>query len=558
MSFIKTFKSLKRLRQISNVLFKEEMGYVIDRLRLKKHLDLHKKLKAGEFIKPIDSPEVRLRRVMETLGATFVKFGQLLSLRYDALPAKYCDEFSKLQDDVPQFPYAKAKSIIETELNKPITEIFKTFNPTPIAAASVGQVHVATLKTGEVVAVKVQRPKVEETFHIDIGLLHYLADMAERHYPELEKYYLKDLVKEFEKYTERELNYKMEAKNIDDFYNSFKDNTVVKIPKVYWDYTTRRVLVMEYVKGVKISDVDNFRKYRSNKKQVVENVLSSVVKQIFVHKIFHADPHPGNIFLRTNNKIAFLDFGIVGRLTPEMVENIEDLVIGVVKPDINLIAKSFVEIGTLDDSIDLKAFKTDLVDAMAMYYNTSLKHADLRGFFMTSLALSSKYNLKLPLNFVLLIKCITTLEGFCIKYYPDINVVPFMRPYVTEMVKERASPRYILNSVRKNLIETTGFLKSLPSDFHTLIRTLKGGTKTEMEMKDLREFTIELDRSSNRMTYGMIIAALIIASAMIIKMEIHPIYYGIPFLAYISLGLAIIMSFILFVSIAREGSEVKR
>ncbi len=558
MSFIKTFKSLKRLRQISNVLFKEEMGYVIDRLKLKKHLNIHKRVKPSEFKKPIDAPQVRLRRVMETLGATFVKFGQLLSLRYDVLPPEYCDEFSKLQDSVKPFPFSKAKVIIESELKKPLKEVFKSFDARPVAAASVGQVYRAVLKDGRVVAVKVQRPNIEETFKIDIGLLHYLAERAEEHFPELERYYIKDLVGEFEMYTERELNYKIEAKNIEDFYNSFKDNPKVKVPEVYWDYTTNRVLVMEYVKGVKMSEVKNFLKYKSSKKGVVETVIGSIVKQIFVHKLFHADPHPGNIFIRTSNKIAFLDFGIVGRLTPEMIDNIEDLIIGVSKPDINLIAKSFLEIGSLDESIDLKSFKNDFVDAMGVYYNATLKHVDLRGFLMTSLTLAKKYHLKLPLNFVLLIKCFITLEGLCLKYYPDFNVFNFMKPYAFEMIKQRSKPTYILNSLKKNLTETSEFLRALPSDFHTLVRTLKYGTKTEMEMKDMRAFTLELDRSSNRLTYGMIIAALIIASAIVIKMEVYPIYNGIPLLAYLAMGLAAIMSFILFISIAREGREVRK
>lgn len=557
MSFLKTFKSLKRLRQISNVLFKEEMGYVISKLKLKKHVSLHRKLKPGEFEKPIDSPQVRLRRVMETLGATFVKFGQLLSLRYDLLPPEYCDEFAKLQDAVPPFPYIKVKAIIEKELKKPITEIFKSFNPKPVAAASVGQVHYAVLKTGETVAVKVQRPKVQEKFLVDIDLLHYLANLAEKRYPELQQYYLKELVKEFEKYTKRELNYKIEAKNIEDFYNNFKDDPKVKIPKVYWDYSTTKVIVMEYVKGIKISEVKNFAQYASNRKKVVANVMDSVVRQILIHKLFHADPHPGNIFLRKRNNIAFLDFGIVGRISDEMLENMEDLIIGVVKMDVNLITKAFLEIGTLDDTIDLKAFKNDFVDSMGVYYNSKLKNVDLRGFLMTSLALSKKYNLKLPLNFVLLIKCIITLEGFCIKYNPEFNVVHFMKPYVVEMVEKRSSPTYMLKSIKKGITETAEFLRSLPSDFHTLVRTLKGGTKTKMEMEDLREFTLELDRSSNRLTYGMIIAALIIATAIIIQIQVPPIYKGIPGIAYITIGIAVFMSLILFISIAREGREVK-
>lgn len=553
MSFIRALRGIKRMRQVANLLFKEEMGYVIEKLNLKQHLGVHKQLKSSEFGKPITAPAVRLRRVMDELGGSFVKFGQALSLRYDLLPKEYCDEFSKLQDEVKPLPSEIVKSVVEKELGKPITEVFKSFEEIPVAAASVGQVHKAVLKSGEVVAVKVQRPNIEKIFQIDIDILKYLARQVDTRYEELKIFNFPMLIEEFEKYTKKEVDYTIEAKNIEDFHTNFKGSQYVKIPKVYWDYTKKRVLVMEFINGKRLKDVVRFEEYRSSKRKVVENVLNASMEQVFRHRIFHADPHPGNIFLLGNNRIAFLDFGIVGRLTEESVEDVEDLILGIIKPDVDLLVQSIVQTGSVSDNVDLKAFKEDIVDSFGVYYNATMKKIDMGGFFLSIFTLARKYDIKLPLHFTLLMKMLITLQGFTYQYYPDFNILKFMRPWGEKLLEERTSPKHLLHTMRKTASDFKDMITSLPSDFKSLVRTIKTGTKTEVDVKELKTLTLEMDRSSNRITFGMILAALIVAAAILIQTEIPPLFYGIPLLAYIPLSFAMVLMFSLLVSIFREG-----
>ncbi len=553
MSFIRALRGIKRIRQVTNLLFKEEMGYVVDKLNLKQHLGIHKQLKSSEFDKPITSPAIRLRRVMDELGGSFVKFGQALSLRYDLLPSEYCDEFSKLQDDVKPLSFETVKAVVEKELGKPLSDVFKTFEKVPVASASVGQVHKAVLKSGQVVAVKVQRPDIGKLFQTDIDILRYLSRQVDNRYEELKMFNFPMLIEEFEKYTYKELDYTIEAKNIDDFHTNFRDSAYVKIPMVYWDYTTKKVLVMEFITGKRLKDVDHFENYKSTKRKVVGNVLNATMEQIFIHKVFHADPHPGNIFLLGNNRIAFLDFGIVGRMSEESVELMEDVLRGLIKPDMDLLVKSIVESGSASEDIDLKAFKSDIIDSFGVYYNSNLKNIDMGGFFLSVFAMARKYKLIFPLHFTLLAKTLITLQGFTYQYYPNLNLVRFMKPWADRLAKERASPNHILHSVKKTAADFRDMLVSLPSDFKSLVRAIKTGTKTEVDVKELRTLTLEMDRSSNRLTFGMILGALIVASAILIQTGIPPLFYGIPLLAYVPLSFSLVLMFSLIVSIFREG-----
>src|SRR3989344_1560988 len=308
MSIVTTIKEVSRLRQIAVVLAEQELFFLVDRLKLKRHLPLNHQ---PRYLQNKSDLPRRLRLAMENLSGAFIKLGQLLSLRADLIPKEYAQEFSRLQDEVKPFKFEKVKEVIEKEFQKSLSEIFIKFDPNPIAAASVGQVHKAMLNNGKIVAVKVQRPGIEKIFEVDIALLYHLAVLLEKHYPELKDYNLVDIVKEFEEYTKNELDYICEARNIDVFHSNFKDDPI-KIPKVYWEYTTRRVLTMEFINGVKITQV------KSNRRMYVRQIVESYLKQTMEYGIFHADPHPGNIFVMENQRLALLDFGIVGHISGEL------------------------------------------------------------------------------------------------------------------------------------------------------------------------------------------------------------------------------------------------
>ncbi|MFH1064991.1 MAG: AarF/ABC1/UbiB kinase family protein [Nanoarchaeota archaeon] len=548
--------SAKRLKQIANSLFKQGMGYAVEQMDLKRHLTFHKRIQKEEFSKPLISLPVRLRRVLEELGGTFVKLGQMLSLRYDLLPKEYCDEFSKLQDNVTPMHFRTVKQIIESELGSSLNKIFKDFDEKPIASASIGQVHRAKLKTGEMVAVKVQRPGLYELFSADTKLLHHLAKILNHQYPEIRDYNMDSIINEFETYSKKELDYMLEARNIEIFHNNFKNDNHVSIPKVYWELTTKRIITMSYVNGVKISDVADFAKYHSTMKTTANNVFNAMLDQIFDYRVFHADPHPGNIFLIENNKIAFLDFGIVGRITPDMINEMEDILIGLLTMDLDIIVSAYQRMGISNEAIfNAKQFKEDLVEHFAEYYDASNNQINFATFFSNAFDMARKYKMKLPINFILLGKSIITLQGFGAKYVPDFNFTKYMQPRVEEMMKERVSPGHLFTSARKAALNARDFMSGLPGDLNSFFKTWKEGQKLKLEVRksDMDRAVMEVDRSSNRLVLGFIISAIIVSNALIIHAGVPPLWFGIPALTYFGAFLIIWLGVLLTISIIKEG-----
>ncbi|MBI4447474.1 AarF/ABC1/UbiB kinase family protein [Candidatus Woesearchaeota archaeon] len=556
MALFQTYKDIKRLKQISDVLFKHGLGYVLERIHLKTYLTFHKKVQASKFTQPISVP-VRLRSAMEELGGGFVKLGQMLSLRKDLLPDEYCDEFSKLQDSVKPIHFKLVQLTVESELKKPINRVFSHFETTPLASASIGQVHRAKLRDGGEVVVKVQRPNIGEIFRTDIDILYHIARLAERHMPELAEYKLQDLIKEFEEYTIRELDYLREARNIETFYRNFRYDPTIKIPAAYQNYTTSKVLVMEFIDGIKISELKN-NHISSNAKKIVENVNKSFIRQILEFGFFHADPHPGNILILPNNRFALLDFGIVGRITPELKEKMEDLLIGLVKPDNELLASTFISLGLVRGDTDIDMLAEDLEAHFSDYYDVALDKINVLSLLMDCFAITKKYKVTFPSNVVLLIKAMSTTEAFNNAYNPDFNFVETAKPIVKRLMKKKMSPAYLLGGAKKNLINFKNVVTNFPRDVKSFVRMLQHGAnlKIEVDHKEIRELTQEMDRSSNRLTFGLIIAALIVAASLIIAAKIPPLILGIPLLAHVAFIFIIISSLLLIISMLREKGGV--
>ncbi len=556
MAFVSAMKRFSRLRDIIKLLIKEGFDEIVQQLHFDSPLHLGGKFNFGVKKKPTSQIPERLRRVMDEAGGAFVKIGQMLSLRSDLIPQEYCDEFSKLQDNVKPFPFSQVKIIIEEQLKKQLKEIFIEFNEQPIASASVGQVHRAKLKTGEIVAVKIQRPDIKKTFEADIDLLHYIAEEAEKYLESLRPFKPKKIVEEFEKYTEKELDYTLEAKNIEIFYEHYKLNPQIKIPKVFWDYTTNKVLTMEFIEGKKISEIQDLSK--EQRKKIALTFYHSMITQVFEIRVFHADPHPGNIFLMKNGKIALLDFGIVGRISKEMAENVEMMLVGLVKGDLDLLSRSFIEVGVINESIDRDKLKEDLFEAWAEYHGVSLNKINMKRFFEDTFNLGRKYDMEFPSNFVLLVKAVVTAEGFAKQIYPESNFIEICGPQVEKILKIENSPKNMLKDFKNKFIEFNSSLRKLPQDLRSIMYILKNGPKVKLEVdhKELSGLTIEIDRSSNRLTLGLIMGGTIIATGMFVIAGLEPRFYGIPYLAWLSGLITIFLAVMLGISIIREGKGV--
>ena len=550
MAFISAIRRFSRLKEIVNLLMKEGFEEIIQQMHFHTPL-LVSKISLEPKNKQTTNIPVRLRRVMENSGGALVKVGQMLSLRADLIPQEYCDEFAKLQDAVKPFPFSQVKTIIEAEYKKPLKDIFKEFEEKPVAAASIGQVHKARLKTGELVAIKVQRPDIKKTFEADIDLLYYIAEEAEKYLSELKPFKPKKIVEEFEKYTEKELDFLAEAKNIDIFYEKYKYSPQIKIPKVYWEYTTSKVITMEFIDGKKISEIENLSK--EEKKKITMTVYKSIVEQVFEMHVFHADPHPGNIFLMKNGKIAFLDFGIVGRLSPDLKENVEYMLVGLVQGDLDLLLRSFQGLGMIED-IDEQKFKEDLFEAWGEFHSSSLKQINMKRFFNSTFEIGRKYNIEFPHNFVLLVKAVVTTEGFAKQLYPEANFIEVCKAQVEHLLQKEQDPKNLYHNFKKGAFEFTTTLRKFPQDLRTLIHLLKTGTKVKVEVdhKELNDLTRELDRSSNRLTFGIIIGGLAITTGLLIVADLSPKFWSLPIYAWISTALIVLLSFILAVSIFKE------
>ncbi|MBS3110157.1 AarF/ABC1/UbiB kinase family protein [Candidatus Woesearchaeota archaeon] len=547
--FDKKLKDLNRLKQILEVLIRNEMGYFVEILRLKKFLPLSRTMDAKKFIRT-DTQPMRVVRIVEQLGGGFIKLGQLLSIRPDLVPLEYANAFTTLQDHVPAFPYTKVKQIVETELHGTLKELFMSFDPMPIAAASIGQVHLAKLKNGKRVAVKVQRPDIERIFRSDIDIMYLFVHLMQK-YHDQNVVDPKEIVEEFEDYTLKELNYVNEAKNIDAFHVKLKDSTSAKVPKVYWDMTTEKVLTMEYLEGRKLSELIKSKKML-NRKLIARNIVDSILNQVFVNGVFHADPHPGNILVTPNYTIAWLDFGIVGYFDDELREKVTDLFIASIQGDTDALATSLLSLGALDEGVDMEIFKADLKKNMERFYSIPVKEIRLGDLFEEIISLSKKHGLKLPKNFVLLGKTIITTQGVAAELDPDFNLVLSAKPFVEKLVKQRNSPRQVFTRLIKSTRQFKQFISDVPKQTNELLLRVRQVEKMGEKIDtDLKTLSSEMDKSSNRVALGILITAFLISSSLILNFE-QPDFMGFPVFSLAGYLIAFFLFFVLTVSIARE------
>ena len=540
------FRDFKRIKEISGVLFKQGMGFYVHKLRLKHHLFLKKDERNKKNEEPKDVPK-NLRKAMDELGPTFIKAGQFLSLRPDLIPEEYCEEFSKLQDDVSELKFSTVKKIVQGELKHKLNEIFSFFHEKPIASASIGQVHKAKLLNGQNVVVKVQRPNIKSVIESDIDILYYLADLAKKHVEVLESYNLEDIVKEFERYTKDELDYIKEGRNIDNFYDMFKDDVNVIIPKVHWDYTTSKVLTMTYISGISADDKDLLVEEEYDVKIVADNLAHAFLKQLFEFGFIHADPHPANVFVCNGNKVALLDYGIVGKVTDEHKEQLTTILIKLVRRDLDGVLDGFLELGVLEDESNNENLKSDLKNLIDEYAGTTIEQVNVPRLFREFLNISSKYKFKVPKDLILLGKAIVTVESVGQDLYPEFNLSEKLSEYVEDVEVERIGVSYMIKNLGKHIANYKRIITELPNQTTEILDRLKrGDLNVQFKHKDLDVLEKEIDRGSNRVALSVLIAALIVASSLILNLR------GSKVLAIIGFSIALILSLFLSISMYKE------
>ena len=537
------FAGIKRFEQILQVISKYELGYYLEVARLKKRTFLSKKNKM--------SRPVELRMLFEELGGSFVKLGQLLSLRPDLIPKDYCDELGKLQDDVGPVPYHEIEHVIKAELKKPVKELFKSFDKKPIASASIGQVHVARLTNGKKVAVKVMRPGIRALMANDLEILDYLSRLF-KHHVKQDLVDPEEIFQEFKQYTENEMDYLKEAYTIKKFYANFRNDMKIKIPLVYDKLTTHRVLTMEFIEGVELREIlVHPQKYkRLDKKKLSELIVYSIMKQVFIDGFFHGDPHPGNIIVNKDN-IGYIDFGIVGALDEEMRERLGVLFVHLLNKDAGGLVKSFISLNIVEADVDVNSLKKDLSNTLGEYYNTSLDRVDMADLFFKSLFVAKKHRIKFPRDFVLLGKALVTLQGVGIELNPEFNLVQTAHPFISKLSKQKTKPIYLLKRLVMEGERFAEFAHNLPDESKKVYRTIeKADIALDSINQDIKSLTTEMRMESWRVVMGIIIAALVIGASLTYKTD--------PTVGRLFIILAcIILAYLLF-SIARDNLKNKQ
>lgn len=552
----KTYRHLNRYQGILRVLFKYGFSDVLERLHIDQYLESGLQMinrKPREQIDKLSRPE-RLRMSLEELGPTFIKFGQVLSTRSDFIPPEYLFELAKLQDDVPPFSYEDVESIFLAEMGHKPEELFAEFKREPVAAASIGQVHEGVLRDGDKVVVKVQRPEIEKIIAVDLEILAHIAALMEKYLEELQGHRPTSIVEEFARTISKEIDYSVEIGNIERFAKQFERNKTIYVPKVYRDLSCERILTMENIQGLKASDVDQLRKQGADLPLVAERGTNLIMEQIFVHGFFHADPHPGNIFILPDNLICFLDFGMMGRLSRQNRDDFTDLVLYIVARNERKVMESVLKLTNHYEDINRDALGRDLSEMLDRYLYLPLKELEAGKILQDLLELVSRHQIFFKPNFYLMMKAITTVEGVGCILDPDLELLKLAQPFMKKVKSDRLRLNRIAEEAGLATSEYIDLLRDLPEELRSILSQLRQGRmKLEFEHRGLSDLRVALDQVSNRISFAIVLASLIIGSSLIILSGIPPKWNDIPIIGLIGFLLAGVMGFWLLLSILRHG-----
>jgi ubiquinone biosynthesis protein len=549
-------RGIRHFGLISKVLIKHGMGEIADRMKGRTTT----RIRSG-----LPDP-ARIRRTLEELGPSFIKLGQLMSTRADLFPSEYIDELTKLQDQVPPVAFDEIRQLIETELGEPLEQLFSSIDEEALAAASVAQVHTARLKTGEKVAVKVIRPGIEKRIRKDIQVMYYFAARFERTFDLGRVIGAVNLVKEFERTIFRELDMLIEAGNIERFARSFEDVDEIYIPKVHWDYTSRSVLVMELIDGIKMDRVEAIRDQGIDPKEVAMIGLRSFSRQLMEFGFFHADPHPGNTIVMLDGRVSLVDFGIVGYLDEETMMQIAHLFLGFSEHDYDMVMEAFESAGLINPrTMDMKRFRADLKDMAEPFYGRSLKTISVKDVYDQVMRLVFKYRIRLPRNLLLLFKTFIQTESLGKILGSDASLLEVTRPYAKRLLQKGLEAHKVIKNVGRDAKLFGGYLRQVPHLAHGLIKRLATESpQVEISHAGLDTPSKKFENSLNRLTLGIVTAASLIAASLILNSTRKIIVFEIDFLGVHSLSVTDVLGFTgyiiatvlglwLFFSIIRSG-----
>ena len=515
-------ENIKRINEIYKVLKKNDFGYLIEENTfLKKFPFLRNyQLKKSEEYDDTSIP-LRIRKVLEELGPAYIKLGQMLSARPDLIGVENAAELEKLRDNTPTTPFNEIKTLIETELEKPIEEIYSEIDETPIGSASIGQVYKAKLKsTGEEVAIKVQKPNSKEVIESDVKIMRFLAVQIDKYLSRTKSYNLPAIISEFERSIFKELNYMEEVMNMQNLTKNFKNIPYIKIPKAYTDYCTSKIITMELIKGIELSDLINGDYPEIDKKKIAQYGVKSYFKQIMIDGYFHADPHPGNLIVTEDEKLCYIDEGMMGILNDDFKSNLAELILLLINGNTNNIIKQLIYMDIITPSQNTPELRADIADLINLYYGAELKN--MNGAIEDLLNAMIKNNIVLPREFVMIGRGISLIEDTGKKLDPEFNAASELKKLSRKIILNKYKPEKVLKDSINYLLQLEHLAKDLPDRLNNTISKIEEG-KIEINLK--HEGISEL---TNQLSVSLILSALIIGSSLAILADKGPKFFDMP------------------------------
>jgi ubiquinone biosynthesis protein len=507
-----TVSELGRAREIIGIIVKYGFSEWVSNNGLGKYLVSKKRLARIESLTKWE----RIRMAVEELGPSFIKFGQILADRIDIVPDELRQELRKLQDEADPMPDDIAIREIERELHRPVSEVFREFDRNHLASASIAQTYRAVLLNGEEVCIKIERPGIEKKIMLDLHLMNYFAARIQKNNPEMEAINVVGVVKEFGRIINHELDFRHEAGNMVRFRHNFEGQTDIYVPRVYSDYTTRKILVEEFITGTKVSELQTLIASGCDTVALAKKGMKLVFEQLFIHGFFHADPHPGNIFIKDSCIIVFLDYGMMGTLRPEHLDFLGKYVIGYLNRDAHAITEALLLLSGKRTFSRFKELEFQVSDMLAHYKYLSIKEMDFGKVMNESIDIIVRFGLSIPPGIYLLLKALITIERVAVTLNPEIDFANEIKPYAVELMKQQFNPKRIAREVFDAIKDYYRLLREFPSEINEIIYKIKEGRfKTMIELKGFEPLVEHIDIASNRVSAAIVVAALIIGASII-------------------------------------------
>ncbi len=545
MLFNQTFRNISRTREIIQILVKYGFEDIVSNSTLRNFVPESTRLTWLRQEKPVFEYTrwERIRMAAEELGPTFVKLAQVMSNRPDMLPAPLIEEFEKLQDKVPPFAYKKVREIIKKETKKEIEELFEYFDDEPLASASIGQVHKAKIKGGIDVVVKIQRPNIKETVLQDLSILREATTRADRYLKKQGVLNAQDIVKAFERSMLKELDYNSERRNIERFRIAYKKyEHMFYIPKVYREFSTEKVMVIEFANGCKITDVKKLKEWGLDPRKIAENGMEIYLTQIFQFGMFHADPHPGNVLVRRDGVICLIDFGMVGSLMPKDRMAFARVFVSLAQQDAKSMAVNLRKLAIEDEVEDMRALEYDLNDIIEDFSTLDVTESSIADMTARLQKVMFDYKIRVPGSTFLVFRAMAILEGIGKQIHPTFNTNEFVKPYGARILKEQLQPQNLFNEAIFRFEQIFSLVSGLPQDLRVILQKInKGKIHIEVELQGYGYLLKKMDSLTNRLSLTLVIVALIIGSSISMTADFPAEArgpYGLPYVSLIGISIA--------------------